>query len=390
LSKLVCANCSAVFDEPKDNNCPNCGLGGHNVYEFSNSDDYLRGKIPEVMEERRSSGLDGLVGDLNCVIINVEPENHDSASNELLGSTGHMCVDAFEDGDFKSCVLRMDGSADIVVRARLGGANPFLTHNSHPKSEHLPNTRLETFVFETRDIEKYFSIQESLGVRFLTDGIIHKDNYSFVQTVPSMLTSNSIGVIEWTGAKGNYFSSDAQPINLDLRKSDRDYLRNIGALDHTATRIKARDRDAAVIEFMRLTTYDFDFAIYVKLFNSITGVVRLSGAEYAAVFTSGISPLETLETSGPTEKFTYNYGPRVHHMAFLTEHIDDTLASLQRDGMDFLIDLVGSRDEGLKQAFSAPSKETLLVNEYIHRFGDFDGFFTKSNVTMLTGATSLQ
>ena len=29
-------------------------------------------------------------------------------------------------------------------------------------------------------------------------------------------------------------------------------------------------------------------------------------------------------------------------------------------------------------------------NEYIHRYSDFDGFFTKSNVTLLTGATDKQ
>ena len=379
-----------VFDESKDGSCPKCGLGGHNVYEFSNSDDYLRENVPRIIEERKSSGLDGLVGDLDSIIINVEPENLESASKELLRYTGHLCVDAFEDGDFRSCVLRKDGSADIVVRARRSRDNPFLPYNRHPESEHLPNTRLETFVFETKDIEKYFSIQKSKGVEFLTDDVVHKDNYSFVQTAPSRLTANSIGLIEWKGEKGNYSSSDGQVIELDVQKPDRDYLKNIGALDHTATRIKAKDRDAAVVEFMRLTNYDFDFAIFVKLFNSITSVVRLSGAEYAAVFTSGISPLVTLETSGPTEKFTYNYGPRVHHMAFITEHIDDTVTSLEEDGMGFLIELLGSPEEGLKQTFSEPSEKTLLVNEYIQRFGDFDGFFTKSNVTDLTGATDFQ
>jgi len=58
--------------------------------------------------------------------------------------------------------------------------------------------------------------------------------------------------------------------------------------------------------------------------------------------------------------------------------------------MDLLIDLVGSPDEGLKQTFSVQSGNTLLVNEYIHGYGDFDGFFTKSNVTLLTGATEKQ
>ena len=58
--------------------------------------------------------------------------------------------------------------------------------------------------------------------------------------------------------------------------------------------------------------------------------------------------------------------------------------------MEFLIDLVGSSEEGLKQTFSAPSEHTLLVNKYIHRYGGFDGFFTRSNVAALTQGTDKQ
>ncbi|MDD3492498.1 MAG: hypothetical protein PHZ19_03260, partial [Candidatus Thermoplasmatota archaeon] len=96
------------------------------------------------------------------------------------------------------------------------------------------------------------------------------------------------------------------------------------------------------------------------------------------------------EVSGPTEKFIHNYGPRVHHLAFRTRHIQDTYASLRDQGMQFLIPLVGSPHEGLRQTFTHPSSHTLLVTEYIHRYGDFDGFFTRSNVTKLTGATTRQ
>ena len=52
--------------------------------------------------------------------------------------------------------------------------------------------------------------------------------------------------------------------------------------------------------------------------------------------------------------------------------------------------LFRSEEEGLKQTFSRPSAQTLLVNEYIHRYEGFDGFFTKSNVTLLTEATARQ
>jgi hypothetical protein len=128
----------------------------------------------------------------------------------------------------------------------------------------------------------------------------------------------------------------------------------------------------------------------VKLFNSITNVSRLAGEDFALVFTSGIRPFESDETSGPTEKFLHNYGPRVHHMAFRTERIEETFAALQQRGMEFLIALIGSEDEGLKQTFSVASENTLLVNEYIRRYGDFDGFFSPKNVMLLTGSTDKQ
>jgi hypothetical protein len=123
---------------------------------------------------------------------------------------------------------------------------------------------------------------------------------------------------------------------------------------------------------------------------SITSVARLSHSEYAAVFTSGIAPYISDEVSGPTERFIQNYGTRVHHMAFQTENIEETYQSILEDGMRFLIELIGSPEEGLKQTFTEPSKNTLLVNEYIHRYGNFDGFFTRSNVTLLTEATGKQ
>jgi hypothetical protein len=124
--------------------------------------------------------------------------------------------------------------------------------------------------------------------------------------------------------------------------------------------------------------------------NSITNVARLNGGKYAQVFTTGISPFKDVKSSGPTEKFVYNYGKRVHHIAFDTPRIEDTFQELKDRDQGFLLDLVGSPEEGLKQTFTVASENTLLVNEYIHRYGDFDGFFTRSNVTLLTEATDRQ
>jgi 4-hydroxyphenylpyruvate dioxygenase-like putative hemolysin len=368
--------------------CPACNAGPPHVYAYENSDKFLREHIPAILQERKESGLEGLVGGLACVIINTEPDTQKAALAELLQYTGLEFQGAFTNTDYTTGVLTRRGSADFLVRSRNKKGNPFAAFNNYPKSMHIPNTRLETFVFNTKDIQEYVSIQKSRGVQFLTN-IIHTDTYSFVQTIPSSYTGNSLGFIEWEN-KGDYITSESDELPWQMEKPDKNYLKNIKELDHTATRVRAQDRDVAIIEFMELTNYNFDFAIYVKLFNSITNVARLSAKDFAMVFTSGISPYVNDEESGPTERFIHNYGTRVHHMAFRTEKIEDTVSALEKDGMSFLIELVGSPDEGLKQTFSVTSEKTLLVNEYIHRYGDFDGFFTKSNVTLLTEATGKQ
>ena len=387
MKKLICPKCKKVHLQSIDDKCPGCG--GTDYKDFKNSDEYLRKEVEVVLEERQKHGLDGLVGGLNNIIINTEPDKQKAAVEELLRYTGLNFAEAFEDSDFRTVVLKTQGSADFLLRSRKK-ENPFLGLNQFPRSGHVPNTRLEAFVFETMDIERYVSIQKQRGIEFLTDDIIDTENFSFIQSVPSVYTGNSIGIIQWRRGKEKYASSDSTPLDWQFQKPDGSATKNIKELDHAATRVRAEDRDAAVIEFMNLTNYNFDFAIYVKEFNSITNVARFSSKDFAMVFTSGISPYIDDEKSGPTEKFVHNYGPRVHHMAFRTEQIEDTVSALNSSGMSFLIDLVGSAQEGLKQIFSSPSENTLLVNEYIHRYGDFDGFFTRSNVTLLTGATAKQ
>ncbi len=385
MSQIICSKCMEVH-ESTDGRCPKCGRGPPHVYDFKNSDEYLAQKVPQVLEQRKEAGLEGLVGGLETVIINTEPEKQEAAVTELLQYTGLEYEGAFSDSEYTTAVLKRKGSADFLIRSRKK-ENPFTQFNVFPKSQHVPNTRLETFVFSTKDVEKYVSIQKARGVHFLTD-IIHTDAYAFVQTMPSSYTGNSLGFIQWK-KKGDYIP-ESEAVEWHIEKPDTDYLQNIRELDHCATRVKAQERDAAIIEFMGLTNYTFDFAIYVKVFNSITNVARSSKSDYAMVFTSGIAPYISDTESGPTERFIHNYGTRVHHMAFNTESIEDTVAALKKDGMGFLIELVGSPEEGLEQTFTEASYNTLLVNEYIHRYGDFDGFFTKSNVTLLTGATDKQ
>jgi hypothetical protein len=356
---------------------------------FAQEED-LKILAPQAVMERREAGLEGLVGNLDCVIINTEVDRLVPAVYELLRYTGLSCREAFFDDRGQSYVLAVAGSPSIVVRSRTAGANPFLPYNAGRLSVGAPATRLETFVFSTPDIHKYVRIQKSRGVRFLTDQPVESLHWSYIQTAPSAYTGNALGFIEWHGRGRSYAPDDATYIKSDVLKPDLPHLGTIFELDHAATRVRAQDRNAAILEFLLLTNYHYDFAVYVKSLNSITSVARRDKTDYAMVFTSGITPYTSDEASGPTEKFIRSYGTRVHHIAFRTEQIEKTVAALKNDGQDFLLELVGSPAEGLKQIFSEPSKNTLLVTEYIHRYGDFDGFFTQSNVEKLTAATGRQ
>jgi 4-hydroxyphenylpyruvate dioxygenase-like putative hemolysin len=100
-----------------------------------------------------------------------------------------------------------------------------------------------------------------------------------------------------------------------------------------------------------------------------------------------ITPCISQEASGPAENFISNFGPRVHHIAFQAEEIETNVEVLRKEGMKFLLDLVGIPEEELKQIFREHSKNSIPILEYINRHDDFDDFFTKSNVTSPTAET---
>jgi hypothetical protein len=309
---------------------------------------------------------------------------------ELLRYTGLSCVEAFFEQEFQSYVLSISDSPSVIIRSRELPENPFAELNKARMTGTLPNTRLETFVFDIENLDEYVAIQKSRGVEFLTPAPIESENYTFIQTIPSRFTGNSLGFIDWYGKNHIYVPQRGTSIAPDIAKPAYRHLKNISILDHTATRVRANDRSDAILEFVALTNYHYDFAVHVKSLNSITSVARRNQDDFAMVFTSGITRFTNNAESDLTETFIQNYGARVHHMAFRTENIKETVETLKKDEMVFLLDLAGSENEGLRQIFSEPSQNTLIVNEYIQRYSNFDGFFTRSNMERLTQATERQ
>lgn len=358
---------------------------------FNNNDDILKKEANDIMFKRTKLGLNNLVKGLSTIIVNIEEDNISSAVEEFLNFTGFTISEAFSNESQICYTLNQYNSCDILLTSRKSSINPFSEFNNNPKTLNHPNTRIECLVFNVSNIKKYYSIQLNRGVKFMTSSIIENDHYYFIQTIPSSFTGTSYGFIQWKNDDNMTYKNNADNeisiLNLGLKPN---YTKNISYVDHVATRVIAKHRDAAILELMELTAYTFDFSIYVKHLNSITNVARMKDEKFALVFTSGISPFKDLQESGPTEKFVYNYGPRVHHIAFYTNDIDRTFTGLKDNGLKFLIDLVGSTEEGIKQTFSAPSPSTLIVNEYICRYGDFKGFFTNENVRDLTYSTDKQ
>lgn len=361
---------------------------------FQNDDVLLLQKVEAAVTARTKAGLDGLVGDLVAVVINTAPGGLPAAADELVRTTAMDCVGVVANPFVASqtpCLLLRDGlGADVLLACRDGGDNPFEPYTTGLKTGAVAPARLETFVFACTDLERYVAIQQSRGVRFATQAPVRHGAACAIQTLPSPNTGNALGFVQFDGARPAYgVSADLGTLPV---KPALPWLSRIRGLDHVATRVRARQRDAAIVEFLALTSYNFEFAVYVDSLNSITNVVRLAGATYAQVFTSGIAPTDdpAAPDAGPTERFVANYGLRPHHMAFVAEGIEEVVAGLGETGMAFLSELVGSREEGLKQIFSRMSPRTMLVHEYIERYDGFDGFFTTGNVTDLTKATEKQ
>ena len=72
------------------------------------------------------------------------------------------------------------------------------------------------------------------------------------------------------------------------------------------------------------------------------------------------------------------------------ENIEHVVNQIAAQGRGFLLDVIGSKEEGLKQIFSSASEHSSLIIEYVQRFGDFEGFFTKENVAELTHAAGVE
>ena len=153
-------------------------------------------------------------------------------------------------------------------------------------------------------------------------------------------------------------------------------------LDHIAYRVKQGERKKKIAELKTLIPYREYKSFKVIIANAITTCLKLTDAFPVIVISEGLSE------DSVVSRYCQKYGSRVHHIAYLVKDIDEIVRIQRQRKVEFTTsEVIGSEEEGIKQIFTIPTKTTNHIFEYIQRFGDFDGFFTPTNIADLMLST---
>jgi hypothetical protein len=385
-------------------------------------EDYL----VRLLEERDHIGLSQAIRQIDALMITVEPGNSLAYVGELCLMTPYHYLVTLESQDHATHVLRIDMSApDILVR-EVKDPNTrgiFRSLNEvYPIGAHKPNSRYMGEVFRVENLHEVVELQKSRDIRFFNQDQIRKlelpGNMAVVK--PSPYTHNIVGYWERPESGIRVYALGWSSIRDDINRAYQEAKetqsrlgldRLLLPIDHLATRVYSQNREAAILEYLTLTSYYYWGSYDIANQNSSTNVTKsIHHANElespAKVFTAANHPYfvnHLLNLPSPTEQFVRNFGPRLHHLAVAVAdgevpglngkaakpNIDYVVDSLRDCGQDFLLDVIGSKEEGLKQIFSSASEFSSLIVEYVQRFGDFQGFFTRDNVAELTHAAGV-
>ncbi len=380
--------------------------------------------LGKLLEERDRTGLTAAIRQIDALMITVEPGNSLAYVGELCLMTPYHYLVTLESETHDTHILRIDmDSPDILVR-EVKDPNTrgiFRSLNEvYPIGAHKPNSRYMGEVFRVENLHAVVEMQKSRDVRFFNQDQVRKlelpGNMAIVK--PSPYTHNIVGYWERPESDIRVYALGWSVIRPDVNaayeraKETQEKLgldKMLLPIDHLATRVYSQNREAAILEYLTLTSYYYWGSYDIANQNSSTNVTKSVHhanelESPAKVFTAANHPYfvnHLLKLPSPTEQFVRNFGPRLHHLAVAVAdgevrtgdmnkpHIDYVVDSLRDCGQDFLLDVIGSKEEGLKQIFSSASEYSSLIVEYVQRFGDFQGFFTKDNVAELTRAAGV-
>ena len=380
-------------------------------------EDYLL----RLLDERDSSGLTGMIDQIDAIMITVDPGHAIRYIGELALMTPYHYLVTLESENHWTHILRVDlDSPDMLIREvkdrRIHGIFRSL-NEVYPIGARKPNSRYMGEVLRVQDMHDVVECQQQREFRFFSADETRRlelpGNLAIVK--PSPYTHNIVGYLERRPGDIRVYSLGISSINPEVQdvylaaKDMQQELRInnlILPVDHLATRIYSQNREVAILEWLSLSSYYYWGSFDIRDQNSSTNVTKsVHHTEEirspAKVFTANNTPyfinhLEKLPS--PTETFVRNYGPRLHHIALAVrdgetdgrENIEHVVCQIAAQGRDFLLDVIGSRDQGLKQIFSSASEHSSLIIEYVQRFDGFQGFFTRENVAELTHAAGVE
>lgn len=373
--------------------------------------------LKRILTERDSMGLTEMVHEVDALMITVDPDSAVEYIAEICLMTPYHYMVSLESESHWTHILRIDlQSPDFIIREvkddSIRGIFRSL-NETYPVGSKKPNSRYMGEIIRVTNQQEVEKIQQSREFRFFNPAEIQKLELpsNLAITKPSPYTHNIVAYLERAIDAPRTYALGESTIRSDVQaayEKAKGIQNKLGIadlilpIDHLATRVYSQNREVAILEYLSLSSYHFWGAYNIKDQNSSTNVTKSvhqipESKSPAKVFTANNTPyfvnhLEQLPS--PTETFVRNYGPRLHHMALAVkdgetngvENIDVVVNSIAEQGQGFLLEVIGSKEQGLKQIFSNASEHSSLIIEYVQRFGDFDGFFTKENVAALTEA----
>ncbi len=153
-------------------------------------------------------------------------------------------------------------------------------------------------------------------------------------------------------------------------------------LDHIAYRVKRGEREKLMTELTNYIPVRHYKTFKVISSNATTVALKLHETLPVIVISEGLSD------DSIVEKYCQKYGSRIHHFAYEVTNIEKVIEIQKSRGIKFTSEnFFGSEEDGIKQIFTKPTETSNHIIEYIQRFGDFDGFFTPSNIADLMLST---
>jgi len=378
---------------------------------------FFEENLIRLLEERDRLGLTAMIHEIDALMISVDPGHSVQYIAELSLMTPYHYLVTLESEQHYTHILRIDlDSPDILLREvkdpNLRGIFRSL-NEIYPVGANKPNSRYMGEIIRVTDLHSVVKLQQQREFRFFNQDEVRKLEFpgNLAVSKPSPYTHNIVAYLERKPTEMRVYALGVSTIMPDAQKAYQEakaLQTNLGIsdyllpLDHLATRVYSQNREVAILEYLSWSSYYFWGAYNIKDQNSSTNVTKSAhpipeSKSPAKVFTANNTPyfinhLEKLPS--PTETFVRNYGPRLHHMAISVkdgelngrEHIDIVVDAISKNGKGFLLDVIGSKEQGLKQIFSNASEHSSLIIEYVQRYGGFDGFFTQENVAKLTEA----